>query len=66
MSNTELRALIGTALLDHEFCKVLLSENRHTSLMKFDLTNKEREVISSIKVDSIQEFVIRLYEWLTA
>lgn len=66
MSNTELRALIGTALLDHEFCKTLLSENRHTSLVEFDLTNKEREIISSIKADSIQEFVIRLYEWLTA
>ena len=66
MSNTELKALIGTALIDHEFCKTLLGENRHTSLAEFDLANEEREVILSIKADSIQEFVTRLYEWLTA
>jgi hypothetical protein len=66
MSTTELKALIGTALIDREFCNTLLSENRHTSLMEFDLTDKEQEAILNIKADSIQEFTTRLYEWLTA
>ena len=65
MSNTELKALVGTALIDHEFCNTLLGENRHTSLMEFNLTNEEREIILHIKADSIQEFVVRLYERLT-
>lgn len=66
MPNTELKALIGTALIDHEFCKALLGEDRHTSLMEFNLTNKEREIILHIKANSIQELVIKLHERLMA
>ena len=64
MSMTELKTLIGTALIDREFCKALLSEDRHISLTEFNLTNEEREIALNIKAESIQEFAIRLYEWL--
>jgi len=65
MSITELKTLIGAALIDPEFCETLLSKKRNTSLAGFDLTHEEREAVLSIKADSIQEFAVRLYEWLT-
>jgi hypothetical protein len=64
MSITELKTLIGAALIDPEFCETLLSENRHASLAEFNLTSEEQETVLNIKADSIQEFAVRLYEWL--
>jgi hypothetical protein len=65
MSITELKALIGTALIDPEFCETLLSGNRHTSLAEFNLTSEEQKAVLNIETDSIQEFAVRLYDWLT-
>lgn len=66
MSATALQTLIGTALIDREFCKELLNGRRPALLTEFDLTEEEREVVLAIKVDSIQEFAVGLYEWLMA
>jgi len=66
MSVTGLQSLIGTALIDPEFCKRLLSGKHPALLAEFDLTDEEREVVLAIETDSIQEFTVRLYEWLTA
>ena len=64
MSSTAIQALIGTALLDREFCKELLNGKRSALLAEFDLTDEEREIVLGIETDSIQEFAERLYEWL--
>ena len=66
MSATELKTIIGTVLIDRKFCEALLNEKRHVSLMEFDLTDEEQEVILNIEADSIQESAVRLYDWLTA
>lgn len=65
MSATALQALIGTALVDREFCEELLNGKRPTLLAEFDLSDEEREVVLTIETDSIQEFAIGLYEWIT-
>ena len=65
MSSTALQALIGTALIDHEFCKGLLNARRLTLLTQFDLTDKEREILSTIKANSIYTFAVNLHERLT-
>ncbi|MFQ6100189.1 MAG: hypothetical protein ACE5OS_02990 [Anaerolineae bacterium] len=59
-----LQTLIGTALIDREFCQELLNGNRPVLLTEFDLTDEEREVVLAVEAESIQEFVVRLYEWL--
>ncbi len=66
MSSRTLQTLVGTALIDHEFCEELLDGRHPAILAKFDLTDEEREVILAIKADSIQEFTVKLYEWLIA
>ncbi len=65
MSATALQALIGTALVDREFCEELLNGKRPTLLAEFDLNDEEREVVLTIETDSIREFAIGLYEWIT-
>ena len=64
MSQMALQTLVGTALIDPEFCNDLLNGRRHTLLTKFDLTDEEREVVLVIEAESIQEFAARLDEWL--
>jgi hypothetical protein len=65
MSATVLQTLIGTALVDREFGEQLLNGKRPVLLTEFDLTDEEREVVLTIKADSIQEFAAGLYKWLT-
>jgi hypothetical protein len=66
MSAIEIKTLVGTALIDREFCEALLDRNRRPSLAEYDLTDEEREAILQIKADSVQEFALRLHEWLIA
>jgi hypothetical protein len=64
MSQMALQSLIGVALIDHEFCDDLLGSKQPALLDKFDLSDEEREFVTSVKADSIQEFAEQLYEWL--
>ncbi len=66
MSSIALRTLVGTALIDREFCEEFMNGRRPTILADFDLTDEEREVVLTIKTECIQEFVARLYERLMA
>jgi len=45
MSAAALKAIVGTTLVDREFCEELLNGNRPTLLAEFDLTGEEREAI---------------------
>ncbi|MDY7077802.1 MAG: hypothetical protein SXV54_12850 [Chloroflexota bacterium] len=65
MSTAEIQTLIGTVLIDQGFCNELLSGQRSSLLEKFDLTDEEWKVVLGIETDSVQEFVAKLYEWLT-
>lgn len=64
MSQIALQSLIGTALIDRDFCKGLLNKKRPALLAGFDLTGEEKQVVTAIEAGSIREFVDRLYEWL--
>jgi hypothetical protein len=66
MSKMVLQTLIGTALVNPEFCEDLLNGKRPTILAEFDLTDEEREFALAIETDSVQEFAVGLYEWLAA
>ena len=66
MSKMALQALVGTALLDREFCDELLNGGRPVLLAEFDLSDEEQEVALTIETGSIQGFAIGLYERLTA
>lgn len=65
MTSIALQTLIGTALIDREFCKELTNKKRPASLAKFDLTDEERQVSLAIGANSIQEFAVKLHEQLT-
>ena len=64
MSQIALQSLIGTALIDRDFCKGLLNKKRPALLAGFDLTGEERKIVTAIEAGSIREFADRLYEWL--
>ena len=64
MSTTSLQTLIGTVLIDREFCKEWLNGKRLTLLADFDLTDEERKVVLGIETNSIQGFAGGLYERL--
>ena len=66
MSQMALHALVGTALIDSQFCHGLLNGRRHSLLAEFDLTADEREVVLGVEAGCIQEFAVQLCEWLKA
>lgn len=66
MSQTSLQLLVGTALTDTNFCKKLLNGQRRSVLDTFDLTPEELQFLHTIKANNLQEFAIRLDEWLTS
>lgn len=65
-SAVAVQMLIGTALIDREFCERLLGNRTSNLLAGFDLTDKERRSVLAAEADSVQELVIDLYERLTA
>jgi len=64
MSRRALQNLLGVALIDRDFCEELLTKRRLALLDEFGLTDEERELVISIKADSIQDFAEQLYGWL--
>lgn len=65
-SAVAVKTLIGTLLIDHEFCQRLLRERSCDLLAGFDLTDEERRSVLATEADSVEEFVFELYERLTA
>lgn len=64
MSRRALQSLLGIALINRDFCEELPTKRQLALLVEFDLTNEERELVMSIKADSIQDFAEQLYGWL--
>jgi len=64
MSHLALRRLIGAALVDRELCDGLMNGQRSTLMADFDLTDEEREVMTSFETESVQELVTTVHSWL--
>lgn len=64
-SAVAVQTLIGTLLIDHEFCQRLLRERTCDLLTGFDLTDEECRSVLATKADSVEELVVELYKRLT-
>jgi len=65
-STVTVQMLIGTLLIDRDFCERLLGDQTSDPLAGFDLTDKERRSVLAAEADSVQELVVELYKRLTA
>jgi hypothetical protein len=65
MSSHSIHEVIGTAIIDREFCRTLLNGERETLLATFDLSPEERTMLLDIQADSLQSFARQVYDWVT-
>jgi hypothetical protein len=61
-----LQTLLGTAMIDGQFCEHLLNGQRQELLPKFKLTDEEHRFLLNIKADSLQGFAAAVDQWLSA
>jgi len=61
-----LQTLLGTAMIDGQFCDLLLNGRRQELLPKFKLTDEEHRFVLDIKADSLQGFAAAVDQWLSA
>jgi hypothetical protein len=61
-----LQTLLGTAMIDGQFCEHLLNGQRQELLPKFKLTDEEHRFLLSIKADSLQDLATVVDQWLSA
>lgn len=61
-----LQTLLGTAMIDGQFCEHLLNGYRQELLPKFKLTDEEHRFLLGIKADSLQGFAAAVDQWLSA
>ena len=61
-----LQTLLGTAMIDGQFCELLLNGRRQELLPKFKLTDEEHRFVLGIKVDSLQGLAAAVDQWLSA
>jgi hypothetical protein len=65
MSASQLSAVLVNALADEHFCQSLLAEPDE-ALTRFDLSPDERNALSSIRANTIEEFAAGMVRWLSA
>jgi hypothetical protein len=65
MSASQLSAVLVNALADEHFCRSLLAEPDE-ALTRFDLSPDERNALSSIRANTIEEFAAGMVRWLSA
>jgi len=61
-----LQTLLGTAMIDGQFCERLLNGQRQELLPKFQLTDEEHRFLLDIQADSLQGFAAAVDQWLSA
>ena len=61
-----LQTLLGTAMIDGQFCEHLLNGQRQELLPKFKLTDEEHRFVLGIKADSLQGLAAAVDQWLSA
>ncbi|MBI3944262.1 MAG: hypothetical protein HY326_14685 [Chloroflexi bacterium] len=64
MSSETLQAIIGTAVIDSDFCQQLLVDPIRI-LNRFDLTYAERMVICRAQAQTLEDLAEALDSWLT-
>ncbi len=64
MSHVTLKQLVGAALVDREFSDGLMNGKRATLLAGFDLSPEERDVVASVKTESVRELASCVHDWL--
>jgi hypothetical protein len=64
MSIESIQAIVGTAITDRQFMHDLLNSRRNQAIARFDLTAEEHRVISGIKAETIEQFALKLDDWL--
>jgi len=64
MSHIALKRLIGAALVDPELCHGLMNGKRSVLLADFDLTDEEREILTSGGNGSVRELASTVHNWL--
>ncbi len=61
-----LQTILGTAMIDGQFCERLLNGGRQELLPGFQLTDEEHRFLLGIKADSLQSFAAAVDQWLNA
>ncbi len=64
MAYESLQAVIGTAVIDSNFCKNLLNGPRHRAIAGFNLTREEQDAVMGIRADSLEQFAGQLDRWI--
>ncbi len=64
MSEIALRNLIAHAVVDRDLCSKLLNGERLQVLAQFDLNDRERAALSTLRADSLQAFASQLEQWM--
>jgi hypothetical protein len=65
MSIHGIHEVIGTAIIDRDFCRTLLSGDRAALLAAFELSPEERSMLLDIQADSLQGFAQHVYDWVS-
>lgn len=63
MSYQALQTIVGTAIIDREFCRTLLSSSEK-AVAGFDLTPEEVQAVTAIRAETFEEFAGELHEWI--
>ncbi|MDA8219809.1 MAG: Franean1_4349 family RiPP [Dehalococcoidales bacterium] len=64
MSYEQIQAVVGTAIVDRDFCRALLASPAK-AVQGFDLTAEELGAIATIRAQTLEEFSRKLHRWLT-
>lgn len=65
MSSHGVHEVIGAAIIDREFCRMLLDGDREMLLAAFDLSPEERRMLLAIQADNLPGFAQQVYDWVT-
>jgi len=63
MSFDALQTLVGTAIVDRNFCDLLL-RSPADAVRGFDLSDEERDLVCGIRAMDLQQFAAQLHWWL--
>lgn len=66
MMHRTLQNLMGRAIIDKVFQNELLNGGREQTIAEFELTDAEKEAVTSIEAKSFEEFAGRLHGWIEA
>jgi ferredoxin len=64
VSQEDLQAIVGLAIVDREFCATLLACPR-AAVEGFQLSDEELATVASIRAESVEQFAARLELWLS-